>query len=152
MKKNMSLIVGITALLALALVTASWAQPGWRGWGPKEPYGMKYGRMYDPQTVETVAGEVVNVNKYTPGRGISYGLQLNLKTEKGPLLVMLGPGWYIEKQDLKIAPGDQVEIKGSRTTYEGQPALIAAEVKKGNQVLKLRDDNGFPVWAGQRWR
>jgi len=32
----------------------------------------------------------------------------------------------------------------------GQPAVIAAEVKKGDIVLKLRDDNGIPVWSG--WR
>jgi hypothetical protein len=26
------------------------------------------------------------------------------------------------------------------------------EVKKGDEVLKLRDDNGFPVWSGWRRR
>lgn len=28
--------------------------------------------------------------------------------------------------------------------------FIAAEVKKGDEVLKLRDENGMPYWAG--WR
>ncbi len=33
---------------------------------------------------------------------------------------------------------------------EGKPALIAAEVKKGNEVMKLRDANGVPAWSGGR--
>ena len=40
---------------------------------------------------------------------------------------------------MTIAPGDKVEVTGSRITYEGKPTIIAAEVKKGGQVLKLRD-------------
>ena len=46
--------------------------------------------------------------------------------------------------------GDLVVVKGSRVTFAGNPAIIAAEVKKGDAVLKLRDENGFPAWAG--WR
>jgi hypothetical protein len=51
---------------------------------------------------------------------------------------------------VKIQPKDTVEVKGSRVTVQGQPALIAAEVKKGDEVLKLRDEAGIPMWAG--WR
>jgi len=65
-------------------------------------------------------------------------------------LLALGPQWYLENQDVKIEPTDKVEIKGSRVTMQGQPALIVAEVKKGDEVLKLRDDAGIPLWAG--WR
>ena len=43
-------------------------------------------------------------------------------------------------------------MKGARTTFAGKPAIIAAEVKKGDEVLKLRDDSGFPVWSGWRRR
>ena len=48
------------------------------------------------------------------------------------------------------SPKDSVEIKGSRVTFEGKPAIIAAEVKKGGETLTLRDDAGLPVWSG--WR
>jgi len=43
-------------------------------------------------------------------------------------------------------------VKGSRFTLGGKPAIIAAEVKKGDEVLKLRDDAGFPMWIGWRRR
>jgi hypothetical protein len=83
-------------------------------------------------------------------KGMSYGIHLTVKADKETVSVMLGPGWYIERQDTKLAKGDMVEVKGSRITYEGKPAIVAAEVKKGDAVLKLRDNNGVPVWAG--WR
>jgi hypothetical protein len=31
-----------------------------------------------------------------------------------------------------------------------EPMVIATEVKKDNQVLGLRDDSGYPVWAPPR--
>jgi hypothetical protein len=58
----------------------------------------------------------------------------------------------IENQDIKIEPGDKVEVKGSRITFSGKPAMIAAESKKGHHILKLRDDNGIPAWSGWRRR
>jgi hypothetical protein len=106
--------------------------------------------MYDPKTVETVTGEVVKVDRITPMRGMSGGVHLVVKTDKGDVSVHLGPQWYLENQDVKIEPKDKVEIKGSRVTLQGKPTLIAAEVKKGDEVLKLRDDAGVPMWAG--WR
>lgn len=80
------------------------------------------------------------------------GVHLIVKTEKETIDVHLGPGWYIENQDVKIMPADKVEVKGSRITFQGKPVIIAAEVKKGEETLKLRDENGFPVWAGWRRR
>jgi len=73
-----------------------------------------------------------------------------LKTEKEEVSVILGPQWYLENQDVKIEPKDKVEIKGSRVTIQGKPALVAAEVKKGEETLRLRDESGVPVWSG--WR
>jgi hypothetical protein len=40
-------------------------------------------------------------------------------------------------------------MHGSRITFAGKPAIVAAEVKKGDQVLKLRDESGTPLWRGQ---
>lgn len=119
-----------------------------RGWGA----GDSYNRMFNPQTVETLSGEVVNVDKFTPGKRGSYGVHFTLKTDKATIPVHMGPGWYMEKQAVTIAAGDKVAVTGSRIMYQGKPAIIAAEVKKGDQVLKLRDAAGIPAWAGQGWQ
>jgi hypothetical protein len=118
------------------------------GWG----MGTQYGRMYDPKTVETISGEVVSVDKVTPLKGMSYGVHLTVKTDKETISVHLGPGWYIENQDIKIKPQDRIEVRGSMVTFQGKPAIIAAEVKKGDEILTLRDENGFPVWSCWRRR
>jgi hypothetical protein len=88
----------------------------------------------------------------TPMNGMSAGVHLLLKTDKETIPVHLGPEWYISNQELKLEPKDKVEVKGSRVMFNGKPAIIASEVVKGEQVLKLRDDNGIPLWSGWRRR
>ena len=44
----------------------------WRGsagWGP----GSQYNRMYDPKSLETISGEVTQVDRITPSQGMSGG-------------------------------------------------------------------------------
>jgi hypothetical protein len=147
--KKISMIVTMIGILSLLMAAAGWAQPGTGagGGGPR----VHYGTMWEPKTIETLSGEIVAVDKYIPGRGgTSYGLRLSLKTEKETIPVVLGPARYIEDQHIKFAANDKIEVKGSKMSIQGQPTLIAQEVKKGDQVLKLRDDKGAPLWTGPR--
>ena len=153
MKKYVGTLIVVISILVLLIATDSFAQRGMGrkgggGWG----MGTAYGKMYDPKTVETVSGEVIRVDKITPIKGMSYGVHMTLKTDKETISVHMGPGWFIENQKIKIEPKDIVEVKGSRITFEGKSAIIAAEVKKGDEILKLRDENGIPVWSGWRRR
>lgn len=144
-------LIGMAIALSLIL-TSSIAFAAWRGWRGSGGWGMgsQYQRMYNPATVETLTGTVESVDKITPMKGMMYGVHLLLKTDKEAISVHLGPGWYIERLDTKIEKGDKVEVKGSRITFDGKPAIIAAEIKKGDSVLILRDSSGIPAWAG--WR
>jgi len=151
--KQIVSVMAVFAMLSFFTVADTLAQRGggWRGgggWGPGTPYS----RMYNPQTLETLSGEVVSVDEFTPIRGMHSGLHAVVKTDKETISVHLGPGWYLENQDVTIDAKDKIEVKGSRVTYEGKPALIAAEIKKGNQVLTLRDASGVPAWSGWRRR
>ena len=112
--------------------------------------GSQYSRMYNTATVETVSGTVETVDKITPMKGMYSGIHLLIKTNKETISVHLGPEWYIDKQDPKIGKGEKLEVKGSRINFDGKPAIIAAEVKKGDSTLVLRDSDGVPAWAG--WR
>ena len=152
-KPNLGFMLAAIAILFLAV--SAYAQPRqgmmWRGsggWGS----GSQYNKMYDPKALETITGEVTAVDRIVPVKGMSGGVHMNVKTDKETISVHLGPSWYLENQDVKIAAKDKVEVKGVRTTFAGKPAIIAAEVKKGDEVLKLRDDSGFPVWSGWRRR
>jgi hypothetical protein len=151
MKTTKSLALALSMMACVASV--SFAQAGMRrgggqGWG---------GRMYDRKTVETVSGEVVSVEEVHGkgwgqaggGRGGGHGVHLIVKSDKEDVAVHLGPSWYLDKHGPTIAPGDRIEVRGSRIMFQGKPAIIAAEVKKGDQSLKLRDDDGLPAWRGQ---
>ena len=141
----------LTVVLMVICATMVFAAPGQGGrgsggWG----MGGNYQRMYNPATVETVTGEVISVDRITPMKGMGAGIYLQLKSEKETISVHLGPAWYIERLDARIEKGNKIEVKGSRVTVAGKPAIIAAEVRKGDELLKLRDDRGIPAWAG--WR
>jgi hypothetical protein len=153
MKRNVGTLTAVISILILFFATESFAQRGmgWKGSGGW-CMGTAYGKMYNPKTVETISGEVVSVDKITPIKGMSYGVHMTVKTDKETISVHMGPGWFIENQDIKIEPKDKVEVKGSRITFEGKQAIIAAEVKKGDDILILRDENGFPAWSGWRRR
>ncbi|HEX8951164.1 MAG TPA: DNA-binding protein [Polyangia bacterium] len=121
------------------------AMRGGGGWtnGP-------YAQLYDPKTVATLKGEIVQVDLVAPMRGMSDGVHVVLKGDQGTTDVHLGPAWYLDHQDTQLAVGDRVEVRGSKVTVGGKPAVVAAEVRKGNATLQLRDAQGLPMWRG--WR
>jgi len=136
-------VLFLTATLAIA-GPGRWSGRGSGGWGMGTPYQ----GGYNPATVENITGEVISIEKTVPMRRMNEGLALVVKTEKETITVHLGPTWYLERLDAKIVKGDKVEIMGARTTLAGKPIVLAAEVKKGDNVLVLRDASGVPVWAG----
>ena len=150
--KRISIFMATIVMFGLLSIPSTYAQFGMGrggGWG----MGGQYQRKYNPATVETISGEVVSVDSITPLQGMSGGVHLQLKTPKEEISVHLGPAWYLNNQDMQIQLRDKIEVKGSRIVFSGQPTLIAAEVKKNDRVLKLRDLNGFHIWSGWRnWR
>ncbi|TKB27502.1 DNA-binding protein [Desulfopila sp. IMCC35006] len=151
--KNLMILLAVMATIGLfsgdgALAQKKMMGKGGGGWGP----GTSYGRLYNPQTVETIRGAVVSVNQITPMQGMNGGVHVVVKTDKETISVHLGPAWYIENQEVHIAPNDKIEVKGSRIDFAGKPAIIAAEVTMADKVLTLRDASGIPVWSGWRRR
>ena len=112
----------------------------------------RYSRRYDLSNIETLEGEVVSVDSYTSRRGVSQGVHLLVNTGKETVEIHLGPSWYLEERDFEFVPEDKIAITGSRININGEPAIIASQIKKGNATLILRDENGFPLWRGRGWR
>ena len=138
--KKVKILVIMVVLLALAC--PGLAQPG--------PGGMVMGggmgpRLYDPQTVTTVTGQVEKLEELSMGPNMAFR-EVLLKTEQGSLKVHLGPGWYLDEKKFAVKAGDTVSATGSKVTLNNQPALIAREVTVNGTTLKLRDDQGLPVW------
>jgi hypothetical protein len=103
------------------------------------------------QNITTIRGVVVGA----PGGGIGsvIGLggvsEIRVKTDQETLPVQLAPQAYLDTQNTKLAQGDMVEVDGSRVIQNNRPVIIATQVRRGNQVLNLRDPQGKPLWLSQ---
>jgi hypothetical protein len=93
--------------------------------------GGGYQGMYNPATVETVSGTIESIDRTVPMKGMRRGVHVTIEAEKGPHSVHLGPEWYVERLDEKLAKGDFVEVKGSRVTFAGNPAIIPTGATEG---------------------
>jgi hypothetical protein len=141
----LAVVVGMTPAALAQRSAPCWGKGGLGMGGP-------YARMYDPSTVETLQGTIVSIDEVPSPSSMAAGVHAMVKTDKETTSVHLGPAWFVNSQDIKLQKGDTVEVRGSRITYEGKPAVIAAEVKKGGVMLKLRETDGTPLWAGGRRR
>lgn len=115
--------------------------------------GMRMGPMhYDPATETTVTGTVAEVkNTPAPGRGMG-GIHLVFDAPDGRVDVRVGPAAFVEGQHVTFAAGDSLTITGSKTTIDSQQVIVAREIRKGDQVLTLRNAQGFPLWSGRGGR
>ncbi len=152
MMKKLSLMAGILGVLAFLTAPPSGAQQQVPPAAPAIPAAPKAAKLYNPQAVVTVAGKVAAVNRQASKKaGKPDRVTMVLQTDQGAVKVHLGPADYFDQQALKLAPGDQVEVKGVKVNRLKAPTLIAGEVRKGDQVLKLRDDaTGRPLWLKGR--
>ena len=144
----LSLII-LTMILGLAWPVAAQRHGLGRGGDP----GAQDRQLYNPQTVTTVQGQVEDLGSYgmrgwrvTPGMALQ---GLVLKTAKGNITINLGPPWYVSKQGFTLQRGDTLEVTGSKVTKDEKTVLLAAEVKKSGQTLKVRDKKGVPLFQGQ---
>jgi len=148
MKRNV-LMAAVISVLLVSMALDSLAtqvavrRAGGQGWGANTLYGS----MFDPKTLQTIRGQVLSVETFTPLRQMGYGLLVMVQAKDEVIAVHVGPGWYVEEQNFQLEKGDQVVVSGSRMTFNEQPAIIATQVSKGDEVLRLRRDNGTPVWS-----
>lgn len=108
----------------------------------------KYKRNYDPDTVEEIKGEIVEVGYTNVKNDETSGAYINIQVEEKILSVHLGPSWYIKRQKKQFKIGDRVTVTGSKVNRKGDQIIIAAVIKRGNSTFYLRDEKGMPRWRG----
>jgi hypothetical protein len=146
----------ILGLLMVILVFAGpvWAQPfpggGKPGIGPMGGSGGMGPQIYGRQTAVTTQGIVERVENFQtlgpsglPEGGMSLGVVL--KTDQGSLTIHLAPPWYLSQNNFSVRVGDILEVRGSRSPIS-MAAIIARVVTKDGRTLRLRDEQGLPLW------
>ncbi len=158
MKIHTLMAVGAVSLLAAPLVQARDCCHGhdrcpmMSGQTPGGPRGGGPGQapMYDPDTVTTLRGTANAVTVVAARGGRMGGTHVTLGSDGQTLDVHLGPTWFLQREGIEIAKGDSIEVTGSIIDSDGSSFLVARELKKGQKVLKLRDEQGVPAWSGGR--
>ncbi|MGJ5816469.1 hypothetical protein [Paludibaculum fermentans] len=114
------------------------AAPVWAGDEQRPPIA--------EQPVVELTGTVTRV-QIAMGQGMPY---LEVKTAKGTVRLYLGSMRYLVQENFTPKAGDLLEAKG----YKMADSVVAirVELPASKKVLKLRDENGWPLWMGGRRR
>jgi hypothetical protein len=138
------IIAAPTILLVGALAGAQPAESP-----PFPGYGWGAGREFDPATLVTIEGDILEVaSTPSPGWRRAQGLHLTVDTSDGPVSVHMGPRWYLQRRGVTFAAGERVTITGSRLSSGSGARLVATEVRRGESVFRLRASDGDPAWGG----
>lgn len=136
-----TLVTAVVLAVAVVYLPSEAAQRrgGMRGQEPR----------YDTSTEVTVRGAIQEVKQVTGGMGMGNvtGTHIVLKTDQETIEIHLGPSTFIAEQKLVLQSGDAVQVIGSRVTMAGAGAILAREIRKGEQTVTLRDGQGLPAWS-----
>ena len=135
----------MAAALTLLPVGAAAQRP--RDTGPARTTRPAAARIFDPTTVETLVGTAVRIDTVGARRGLEGGVHVQLRTGAETIPVHLGPTWYLARRATRLATGARLTVRGSRVSFAGKPAIIAATLQTGTTQLTLRDSVGVPAWS-----
>lgn len=123
-------------------------EPSWR----RDGTSMKSGECCDIDTVAKMKAAPRDAKSFDGTVTQVNGHAVTVKTDDRNVQLHLAPTSYLTTQNLRLTTGDEVEVKAvecaSATGLE--KVLIATEVRKGDQVIVLRNSDGTPVWRETR--
>lgn len=154
MKRTLALLI-LASTIGLFAIPQALAQVrgdvyGQGVWGDRAgtcPMSRRIARQPTKLETQTVSGEIVRIERQMFGRG---GIHIHLDSNGVTTEVNLGPAWYLDDRNFNLEVGDRVEIRGFPISSfsEHMPAVVAIEVRQGDEVLTLRDEAGIPLWRG----
>ena len=101
--------------------------------------------QYDPATETKVKGTVEEFKLEPPsgGKPMAY---LIVKSGEQKSRVFLCPKSFLDEMGVTFAPGDSVEVTGSKVKEDGADVILAREVIKSGDAITLRFSDGKPAW------
>lgn len=102
---------------------------------------------YDLSTEAKFKGVVEEVKDHHCPISGGMGAHLMLRLPDNKLIeVHLATAKFVKSYDVIFSKGDEVEVLGSKVQFEGADAILAREVKRGNDDYLFRDQKGKPIW------
>jgi hypothetical protein len=134
-----------TLFLTTALSTATLFSAPFSGAQQKASPVLQANFAYDVTREAVVQGTVLS---YTAASTVApIGPHAQIQTASGVVDVQLGSAQVMKQNDIFLEPGDSVKIVGESMNFERGPVFLARILRKGNQIVTLRNINGIPIMA-----
>lgn len=99
--------------------------------------------LYDPAHEVLLKGIVEQEQEFAcPVSEGELGDHVMLKTADGVVQVHLAAGRIMRSQNIKFAPGDNIEVLGATVRIAGNDSVIARQITRGDVIYVLRDQSG----------
>lgn len=124
----------------------AWQRPcvdRWWGWGP----GGDYNALFTPERNVELRGTVLGVAAVWPVCVSSPGVRVWMEVDGLVWGIDLGPVWHVINEGLVFEPGKAIEVRGSEALLTQERIVLAVEVTYAGRTLRLRADDGVPVWG-----
>jgi sporulation protein YlmC with PRC-barrel domain len=109
--------------------------------------GSEHNALFNPNAVRTFRGTIESVGTFRLEGTAVGGLRLRIKTNEGKrVTVHAGPRPYVEQQKIGLHYGDEVTVMGSPAKVGWRDVIVASQIKKGDETLDLRTEEGKPRW------
>jgi DNA/RNA endonuclease YhcR with UshA esterase domain len=101
---------------------------------------------YDVSQEAKFKGVVDEVKDRTCPISGGMGSHLMVKIENKVYEVHVAPVKFVKSYEVVFEKGDELEIVGIKTTFQGVDAILPREIKRGNDDFLFRDEKGKPIW------
>jgi hypothetical protein len=127
----MKYVLSFSAVLILSCVGAA-QQPDFRAPVASNP-------------LVDLKGKIAKV-QVAPGQGMPY---VEVTDGEKTTKVYLGSMRYLMQNNFNPKAGDSIEVKGYKVSDDVMASTVT--LNGGDKTLRLRDENGRPVWMGGRF-
>jgi DNA/RNA endonuclease YhcR with UshA esterase domain len=101
---------------------------------------------YDVSQEAKFKGVVDEVKDRTCPISGGMGSHLMVKIDNKVYEVHVAPVKFVKSYEVVFEKGDELEIVGIKTTFQGVDAILPREIKRGNDDFLFRDEKGKPIW------
>jgi hypothetical protein len=101
---------------------------------------------YNAAAEATISGVVAETREFFCPISEDQEMHLILRNRQDVTLIHVAPSRFLRTQQFHINADDPISVVGTRINYQGQDAMLAREITRGNEVLILRDHQGRPLW------
>ena len=101
---------------------------------------------YDVSQEAKFKGVVDEVKDRTCPISGGMGSHLMVKIDNKIYEVHVAPVKFVKSYEVAFEKGDELEITGMKTTFQGVDAILPREIKRGNDDFLFRDEKGKPIW------